>query len=770
MIHKGRKIKNKKDFIKSADEWGAGGRISLESYPYSLKDESDRFKEKFDQLFEPIQEKVDKESRQVLLFKEQFFFSNAENAVLTISQERARAKQWLAMLQNNGGIKAAEDRWLGLTEWLENYPERTLTKSDVLQFINVNKIEVNEVLLSNEKSFKLEWKQIVSSEFNYYETEHAGITYIITPSNQEFRILDLDGIELGSCKSLDAAQSYLEQLVRASPTDITRNADWTTPGIDNLKTLVLSTPNIEGWNQEDLTHYGDIADGKAIAWVRFGDVVDESGRKILLVDEIQSKRHQEGRQFGYRTPATDAEFQTKQKFYTALKSELSVKYGADIDEPSISCLSNDDRVRLSRAYDDMNIEKYISRVPEAPFEKQWHELVFKRMLRYAAENGYDTLAWTTGEHQSERYGFSPKWDAIEFNPCNKEGFPGIITLRIPNETPQNKYVSNETELSRLVGQEIAEKITQRNYRLAGKDLNPEFIGMKGFYDIILVSFANHYAKKWDAQVYTLNLPLGEKGHALVHTIDVTEGMCKSLFEGQPLFTEINNSEHIANKETQNLVRNLITELAKKTHIPVNIVQRIEFLPPHLLRALNRKKILSRDPNLRLPGVYDPETEMVHFVLNELHSETEASRLFLHEVIAHKGIEGLLGKNRARAFYGQVFNSLDRATQEQLMRKYHNKFVAGAEYVALVAEENKKPSVIERIISFFRDILRSMGISLEIKNEDIRTLLASSRKYLQAQQMVKMGEKTQQNTELRRTTTEQIPGVKTNVNSRPKLTV
>ena len=42
-------------------------------------------------------------------------------------------------------------------------------------------------------------------------------------------------------------------------------------------------------------------------------------------------------------------------------------------------------------------------VPAAPFEKNWHELAFKRVLRYAAENGYDFVAWTTGAQQAERY-------------------------------------------------------------------------------------------------------------------------------------------------------------------------------------------------------------------------------------------------------------------------------------------------------------------------------------------------------------------------------
>jgi hypothetical protein len=33
-------------------------------------------------------------------------------------------------------------------------------------------------------------------------------------------------------------------------------------------------------------------------------------------------------------------------------------------------------------------------VPAAPFEKNWHELAMKRMLRLAAEEGFDKVAWT----------------------------------------------------------------------------------------------------------------------------------------------------------------------------------------------------------------------------------------------------------------------------------------------------------------------------------------------------------------------------------------
>lgn len=42
-------------------------------------------------------------------------------------------------------------------------------------------------------------------------------------------------------------------------------------------------------------------------------------------------------------------------------------------------------------------------VPDAPFKKTWHELAMKRMLRWAVDNGFDSIAWTTGAQQVDRY-------------------------------------------------------------------------------------------------------------------------------------------------------------------------------------------------------------------------------------------------------------------------------------------------------------------------------------------------------------------------------
>jgi hypothetical protein len=47
--------------------------------------------------------------------------------------------------------------------------------------------------------------------------------------------------------------------------------------------------------------------------------------------------------------------------------------------------------------------RYENGVPDAPFHSNYHEYVLKRLIREAAEKGYDMLGWTTAEIQSERW-------------------------------------------------------------------------------------------------------------------------------------------------------------------------------------------------------------------------------------------------------------------------------------------------------------------------------------------------------------------------------
>lgn len=86
------------------------------------------------------------------LYRQPAFYSNAERAVEGIKQEKATPEQWLAMIQKAGGLKAGEDKWMGLSDWLRQQGQpttdngqpkaKTLTKQEVLDFIRSNRVEV----------------------------------------------------------------------------------------------------------------------------------------------------------------------------------------------------------------------------------------------------------------------------------------------------------------------------------------------------------------------------------------------------------------------------------------------------------------------------------------------------------------------------------------------------------------------------------------------------------------------------------------------------
>lgn len=225
--------------------------------------------------------------------------------------------------------------------------------------------------------------------------------------------------------------------------------------------------------------------------------------RILFIEEIQSDLHQAGRKKGYKgelpagwTVAPNTEGTAKFKVRNT-KGEM-VGYG-DTEAEAIA-MAGDGRV-----------------VPDAPFRKTWHEFVLKRLIREAAEKGYDKIAWTTGEQQADRYDLSKQIDEIAWNPDTEHL---IAYQKDSGSTVIDQKVSKD-DLSDYIGKEAAEKISNAKPRkygaLAGKysvlanaDLKVGGEGMKGFYDKILVDFANKFGKKYGAKVDDITITSGKK--------------------------------------------------------------------------------------------------------------------------------------------------------------------------------------------------------------------------------------------------------------------
>lgn len=460
---------------------------------------------------------------------QEIFVSNARRAVEEIKQEKATPEQWLAMIKKNGGLKAGEDAWMGLSEWLESNKSKSLTKQELLGFINENAIKIEEVRYSqfgygmmDEAAKKLE-AETKAIGWDAMQEKYPGI--------EEF--FEYDNGEILWSESMASEGEYEDfilenKIVDANPTDNAINEkreSYTTEGLERKREIALVVPTVEPYNQSDEIHFGDAGEGRAVAWVRFGETTDSEGNRVLVIDEIQSKRHQDGRERGYKdTSNLTAERQENGIWHIFNNGEFVApvaKWNANTEQEAIEYYAKD-------------------LVPSAPFEKNWQELAMKRMLRLAAEEGYDKVAWTTGEQQAERYNLGAVIKGLKaYKTYANEYY--VIPY---NNGAIGEFVKEytEQELADTFGKELAQKIitnaenaTEDNpYEIEGVDLRFGGEGMKGFYDRMLPSFVSKYTKKWGAKVGEVEMPSLEQNNVM-HSVDVTPQMKESVMEGQTMF-------------------------------------------------------------------------------------------------------------------------------------------------------------------------------------------------------------------------------------------
>jgi hypothetical protein len=279
-----------------------------------------------------------------------------------------------------------------------------------------------------------------------------------------------------------------------------------------------------------------------LAHARVSDRVGPNGEKILHIEEIQSDWHQKGRKEGYKSGDEAQQISALVKDYDALtarRKELlkqaeempgsGPEFVAAINE------ANDITPQLMRLQTQMdNLRSMEQRgVPDAPFKKNWHELALKKMMNYAAENGYDRLAITPGAKQAERYDLSKHISDLEW-----DSQTGKLSAwdHSGNRVISQGNVSQE-DLPNYIGKEAAQKLLEKEHpikQMFGADLQVGGEGMKGFYDKIIPDYLNNYGKQYGAQVgaYDLDgIPL--------HSFDITPQMRQDITQkGLPLYQQI----------------------------------------------------------------------------------------------------------------------------------------------------------------------------------------------------------------------------------------
>lgn len=312
-------------------------------------------------------------------------YSHLQQQLKALPLQRASAQQWRATIDNMQGIRQEEVSWSDLQSALSQADDDTmLSKQQLLECIDFSKIRLS---LSAEKIWGTD------GGLSFREVAQR------MPHQHVYRAtLKLDDRCQCVLRYLDETHNYRVGVVKTQDSDhhMALNRFWFAldpygRAITNTASNSLYFPNSEvakaaadkhardelglkggarfHTRYDHLTLYGGDNyrewlvslpdypriffgahhfDHNVLAHIRTTTRLDEQGRKLLFIEEVQSDWHQSGQLYGYDT-------------------------------------------------------SYWGKVANAPFKKEWASLAIKLMLIHASQNGFDGIAWPDGNIQETRY-------------------------------------------------------------------------------------------------------------------------------------------------------------------------------------------------------------------------------------------------------------------------------------------------------------------------------------------------------------------------------
>jgi hypothetical protein len=336
--------------------------------------------------------------------------------------------------------------------------------------------------------------------------------------------------------------------------------NWSELPVETQQSIIDSMPSVVR-NASDAPEYrsSHFNEPNILAHMRVNDRIDADGKKMLLVEEIQSDWHQAGREKGYKGKGTLKEL-PDDYFVQEIKTiDGDTMYVVrNVDNPSV--VLNKDYNRQSAINGVVNELNASSTggVPDAPFKDTWYQLALKRLTKYAADNGYERIGLTTGKRQIERFAdeLRQNVDEIAFS----SGYPSkdITTisasqngqLAFTGTVKDGKFLDGQARgktVEEVLGKSMAKQIAEKESGvLKGDDLTIGGEGMKKYYDEIYPKFLDKYGKKYGASVGETQIttdyardasgiPAQRPSKETIRYLDITPQMKEGTSKGQPLF-------------------------------------------------------------------------------------------------------------------------------------------------------------------------------------------------------------------------------------------
>jgi hypothetical protein len=507
------------------------------------------------------------------------FYSATEQAALNLGRNKGTGQSFINDLMKAPDVKKEELAYTGLDDFLRDKPN--VTKQEVQDFLANNRVDVQEVRLGEaaaEDPIGIAKRKEI---FDKYEPQIQALykdmdSYGYDTPREVLQSTDNRLRKLQEMRDAEANAYYV--IPESTPT---RYQKYQLAGGENYREILLTLPNkpmeasmaaenfytqfikrgdepqwsqltpvrqqeimnsmpAEAKNYSALPEYrsSHFDEPNILAHMRVNDRVDADGKKMLLVEEIQSDWHQAGRERGYKTK------EGLEKWYNQNKLD---------DDPSFADLNSEQRSVIERNRDaGMGGD---NAVPDAPFKDTWYQLALKRLTKYAAENGYERIGLTTGRQQAERFDLSKQISKIMWD--KETGRLTAYDKNVTGRRSDGRTVIDESgvteeKLSDYIGKEAAQKLIKETPDeegtrfLSGLDLQVGGEGMKKYYDEIYPKFLDKYGKKYGASVGETQIttdyardasgiPAQRPSKETIRYLDITPQMKEGTSKGQPLF-------------------------------------------------------------------------------------------------------------------------------------------------------------------------------------------------------------------------------------------
>ena len=436
------------------------------------------------------------------------FYSRVTKAIENSKMNKGDISQWKGMIKN-AGVNQDELDWLGLDE--EFMDTKSVTKDELLDYAIDNDLADNvAITILGEEPFSKEMKRRSQLEYLMNEIMKTPI-----PDRTAEQIDTLNKFKEEHYNLSKEIRNVNWRRVEYPNKELRTDGDYT-----DYREMIFQLPHANDKEyvkaEKEFIEYRNALDEKYDPIfqtnINEGGTDDQLGteKELEKYQELQNKyldlrKEQEGKVFKGGHYKSDKNVFAHARFNTRIIDGKKTLY---IEELQSDWAHKGKKIGFGT--DELN------EVPDLPFKKNWHDVVFKKLIKYASENGFDAIAMTGGNIQKERYDLSQYLDNVTIKKSERGDEKILIeSYTKNNEDMIHQHHINPKELEQYVGKELAEKInndlpkldkmknnTIEGLKYSGLDLKIGGEGLAQMYDKVFSKSLKKIGNKFNTNVET----------------------------------------------------------------------------------------------------------------------------------------------------------------------------------------------------------------------------------------------------------------------------